>query len=366
MSKAERWGWCAPAMMALALAAAGCGTPGAPQPPSLNLPGKVTDLAAVRAGGQVSLSWTMPTKDTDNLLLKSDATVRVCRKLSDECATAATLELAPGAEGKFVDTLPAVLAAGEPRVLTFYVELENRKWRSAGVSNAAPVLAGSAPAAVTGLKAEVRKDGVALSWNAGGEEADSAAVRLYRKLMTEPAKTKSRQDFLAQPAEPVERMLLVEAGARPAGRALDREIQFGNVYEYRAQRVVRVDVNGKALELAGELSPAVRVAAKDVFPPAVPTALAAVATEGGNGTETAIDLSWQPVSDAYIAGYIVYRREAASEWARISPAEPVVAPAFHDAHVEPGHKYEYAVSAMGRNGHESARSEAASETVLLP
>ena len=365
MSTAIRWGWCALAT-ALALAAAGCGTPGAPQPPSLDLPDNVTDLAAVRAGGQVSLSWTMPTKNTDKLLLKGDVAVRVCRKLSGECATAATLEFAPGAEGKFVDTLPAVLAAGNPRVLTYFVELENRKGRSAGLSKAAPVLAGAAPAAVNALKAEVRKEGVALSWNAEGEEANPTAVRLDRKLLTPSAKAKSQQGFLAQPAEPAERSLWVEAGARPAGRALDREIQFGNVYEYRAQRVVRMDVNGRMLELAGELSHEVRVEAKDIFPPAAPTGLAAVATEGSNGAEAAIDLSWQPASDADLAGYIVYRREAASEWARISPAEPVVAPAFHDAHVEQGHTYEYAVSAIGRNGHESVRSEAASEAVPEP
>jgi hypothetical protein len=367
MSTAKRWGWCALAI-ALALAAAGCGTEGAPQPPSLNLPDKVTDLAAVRAGGQVSLSWTMPTKNTDKLLLKGDVAVRVCRRLdtAEDCATAGTLELAPGAEGRFVDALPAALAAGNPRVLTYSVELENRKGRSAGLSNAAPVLAGRSPAAITGLKAEVRKEGVVLSWNTASEETDSMAVRLDRKLLTPPAQAKSQQGFLAQPAEPIERSLLVEAGASPAGRALDREIQFGNVYEYRVQRVIRVDVNGKTLELAGELSPPVRVEAQDIFPPAVPTGLAAVATEGGNEVETAIDLSWQPVSDADVAGYILYRREAGGEWARISPAEPVVAPAFHDAHVKLGHTYEYSVSAIGRNGHESARSALAEETVPSP
>ncbi len=43
---------------------AGCGMPGAPQPPSLNLPIPVNDLSAVRTGGEVALTWTMPTKTT--------------------------------------------------------------------------------------------------------------------------------------------------------------------------------------------------------------------------------------------------------------------------------------------------------------
>lgn len=41
----------------------------------------------------------------------------------------------------------------------------------------------------------------------------------------------------------------------------------------------------------------------------------------------------------------------------------VVEPAFHDPQVQPGHRYEYAVSAVGKNGRESERSAAAQETV---
>jgi fibronectin type 3 domain-containing protein len=124
-----------------------------------------------------------------------------------------------------------------------------------------------------------------------------------------------------------------------------------------------VTVDGKTLELAGELSASVRVEANDVFPPTVPTGLAAVASLGGNGGETAVDLSWQPDTEADVAGYAVYRRESGAAWQRISPAEPVVGPAFHDAHVEPGHTYRYAVSAIDKGGHESARSEEAEESV---
>ncbi len=55
-----------------ALVVAGCGMPGAPLPPSLNLPDRVGDLSAVRTGGQVALTWTMPTKNTDKMLLKGN------------------------------------------------------------------------------------------------------------------------------------------------------------------------------------------------------------------------------------------------------------------------------------------------------
>ena len=50
-------GWAAlPVAMAVGLAIAGCGTPGAPLPPSLKLPDQVKDLSAIRNGNQVSLT----------------------------------------------------------------------------------------------------------------------------------------------------------------------------------------------------------------------------------------------------------------------------------------------------------------------
>ena len=105
-------------------------------------------------------------------------------------------------------------------------------------------------------------------------------------------------------------------------------------------------VDGQMQELDGPLSAPVQVEALDVFPPAVPAGLAAVAIIGENGGEPAIDLSWQPNTEADLAGYIVYRREGSGNWERISPAQPVVGPAFHDAHVQAGHSYSYAVSAI--------------------
>ena len=103
--------------------------------------------------------------------------------------------------------------------------------------------------------------------------------------------------------------------------------------------------------------------AKDIFPPEVPTGLAAVAAVGTNGAGPTIDLSWQPDTEADLAGYVVYRREGDGEWQRISPATTGIEPVFHDANVQPGHTYQYAVSATGKNGQESARSAAAQETV---
>ena len=354
-----------PVVLAAGLAFTGCGTPGAPLPPSLKLPDPVTDLSAFRTGNQVTLTWTMPKRNTDKLLLKGNVPVSVCRKEgAGGCDPAGgQLLLAPGTAGALNETLPPALAAGAPRALTYFVELKNRNGRSAGLSNAAVVLAGEAPGPVAGLSAQGRKDGVALHWTPRHTVAQEP-IRLRRKLLT-PSAAKSPQGPLAPPPEPVEQSLLVDSGAQ-SGRALDKEIRFGQVYEYRAQRVARITVDGRTLELAGELSAPVRVEALDIFPPTAPTGLAAVATVSDAGAEASIDLSWQPVAEPDVTGYQVYRRESGGEWQRISPAQPIVPPAFHDAHVEPGHTYQCAVSSIDQGGHQSVRSAETEETVPHP
>ena len=354
-----------------ASALAGCGMPGAPQPPSLNLSIPVSDLSAVRIGSQVTLTWTMPTKTTDKVLLKGNIAVRVCRNETSaaSCSVAATLQLAPGADAAFTDPLPTALASGLPRVLTYSVELINRKSRSAGLSNPVEILAGEAPIAIENLAAEMSKDGVLLRWSPAPPGSSPIAIRLVRTLIS-PLTKKSDQSPLPQSVEPLEQTLLVEP-ADHSDRALDTSIRFGETYLYRAQRVARVMVGGSILELASPFSPPLRIDAVNVFPPGAPKGLAAVATAGENGSGPAIDLSWLPGAEADLAGYIVYRRDvgtssAAVEWQRISSAQSVVGPGYHDPNVHPGHTYAYCVTAIDQDGHESARSAEASDTVPGP
>jgi hypothetical protein len=377
----------------LALGLVGCGTPGAPLPPSLKLPDAVTNLAATRTGDQVSLTWTMPRKNTDKLLIKGNIPVRVCRKKASGTCEPVKSELAfaPNSPGTFTETLSGDLASGPARPLSYFVELMNGKGRSAGLSNAATVVAGAAPAAVEGLSAEVRKQGVDLHWadEPGVAESSTAAssttvfIRLRRTLLTPPAsppasaKTSSEQGLLAPPPEPIEQNLLVEprddsegdshrTPDRTPNRTVDKTIRFGRTYAYRAQRVARVTLGAQTIELAGPLSNPVRVDAEDVFPPDAPSGLAAVATQANASEGPSIDLSWQPVTDADLAGYAVYRREGGEPWQRISPTQPVVGPGFHDAHVQAGHTYQYTVTAIDQGGRESARSAQTEETVPTP
>jgi hypothetical protein len=340
---------------------AGCGTPGAPLPPSLNLPLAVNNLTAIRTGNRIALTWTMPRRNTDKLLLKESVPVRICRQTEPSaCETIAELLLPPAAAESFAETLPPALASGAPRALSYFVELKNAHGRSAGLSNPAIVVAGQAPAPIEGLAAEMHKEGVALHWT--GSATEKTAVRLHRTLLTPPtsSKPKDQSNLLAPPPEPLEQNLLVDAASARGAQTLDRAIRFGQSYEYRAQRVARVTTEGKTLELAGELSAPVRIEALDIFPPAVPLGLAAVASQGEGGAS--IDLNWQPGTEMDLAGYIVYRCEAEGACKRLTD-KPALAPAFHDAEVQPGRSYRYAVTAVDREGHESARSAETQESV---
>lgn len=351
---------CAALAASLAAGMTGCGTPAAPQPPSLKLPAPVNNLTAERTGNSVELAWTMPTRTTDRLPIDGKVTVHICRKeASGPCTDVGPEQvIAPGAERTFTEPLPPALTAGQPRLLQYFIELKNQKGRSAGLSNAAMVAAGEAPGPIKGFSATLSKDGVVLHWAPDGE---SVPVRLHRTLLT-PAPQAKQQGLLAPSPETVEMVLLVDQDTL-AAVALDKSVRFGSTYEYRAQRVAHVTIDGHAIEIAGALSSPVRIAALDVFPPAPPTGLAAVAIAPQNGTPAAIDLSWQPNAEADLAGYIVYRRENSGAWQRISPAQPVIGPAFHDADVEPGHTYHYSVTAVDQGGHESGRSAETQESV---
>jgi fibronectin type 3 domain-containing protein len=102
---------------------------------------------------------------------------------------------------------------------------------------------------------------------------------------------------------------------------------------------------------------------RDIFPPAVPRDLVAIADEGSK----AIDLSWSADNEPDLAGYFVYRQNpvgAGREMAvRISGPRPLATPTFHDTDVKPGAIYAYTVSAVDQQGNESAQSPEADESL---
>jgi hypothetical protein len=352
-----RVGLCAGLGLPLLLLA-GCGMVGAPQPPSLKLPQPVTDLTAHRTGDRVVLRWTMPKRTTDKVLLVGDQRVQVCRHVdADPCVPAGSGAFAPEAAAEFTDSLPSSLASGTLRSLTYTVELLNHAGRSAGPSNVAITAAGAAPPRIENLHAQVVADGVELRWTPQGSEETVRIQRmLIQKTGTEaPVALKSEQR--SQP--PVEQTL--EFSGHDQGGILDHDAALDHVYTYSVQRVAKLASQGEQIEVTSEPSATVSIDARDVFPPSIPVGLEAVADPESH----AIDLSWQPDTEADLAGYAVYRSEAGASPVRISgPVQAV--PSFRDTGVMPGHSYAYSVSAIDRDGNESQRSAAVEEALPQP
>lgn len=92
--------------------------------------------------------------------------------------------------------------------------------------------------------------------------------------------------------------------------------------------------------VVGEPSPAVCVTPIDVFPPAAPTGLAAVPSEGG------ISLIWEPNAELDLGGYLVLRRDGTDATLRQLTDTPIVDARFRDTTVTPGVRYTYSVVAV--------------------
>jgi hypothetical protein len=340
------------------LMAAGCAAPAAPQPPSLKLPTPVTDLTAKRHGDEVHLHWTMPRRTTDRVLLKGAQQARICRVIeNDPCEVASHQTFPPDAQADFVDHLPPADGSGQPRPMTYTVELLNQKGNTAGPSNPALTAAGAAPRQVEGLSATAVPEGVLLRWTPAPEPGSGTTIiRIHRTLVqTLGAPKPSQAEGVPAPPEQT-----LEVTGPDKGQAIDRDAALDHTYRYSAERVEPLTLEGKSFEVLSAPGETITVNARDVFPPAAPRDLQAVADPEGH----AIDLSWAPNTARDLAGYIVYRRDTASNApaVRVSPPNEV-APSFRDPNALAGHRYAYSVSAVDRDGNESPRSAETEETL---
>ncbi|HTA87831.1 MAG TPA: hypothetical protein VK729_16270, partial [Silvibacterium sp.] len=227
---------------------ASCGTPAAPQSPSLKLPEPVVDLAAVRSGNEeVRLTWTMPKRTTDKVILKGDQDAHLCRRVeTGPCETAADLRLVPDAPAHFVDHLPAAHTSGPPKLMTYSVELRNHAGHNAGPSNPAYTAAGAAPPRVEYLSAAAQAEGVLLRWQPVSGEV---LLRIHRELVTKPGAPKPSETSGSPIPPPISQEQTLEVTGNDQGRALDRDAALGHTWRYTVQRVEKLTIGGHAFEI---------------------------------------------------------------------------------------------------------------------
>jgi hypothetical protein len=374
--------WLTPICATLStLLTVGCASPGPPHPPSLRLPEVVKDLAAERVGDEVHLHWTTPTKTTDKLEIKGSLTAEICRGTAPVCTPVKRAPVHSG-PSQTTDVLPGSLTVDPASLLAYRVRILNANERSAGQSSEAFVAAGAAPPSVENLRATSVRVGTMLEWQ---PQQTTASVELDRVIdgATVPTKTpRSKPTSKSSPAsasksEPapatapksllqpkpvptIEVKLQTPKEVSDPGGTIDSTAQRGETYRYTAQRVRIVAFPGHSLEIRSSISAPVILHVKDTFPPQTPTGLAAV-PGGVTPADASIDLSWEPDTDADLAGYIVYRQQVSPTGALTDPAvrlnaTPIVGPAYRDPTAVAGQRYAYRVTAVDIVGNESAPS----------
>ena len=348
------------------VALAGCGTPGAPSLPSLNLPLPVTDLTASRRGNKVDLDWTLPRKNTDKTIIKHNPTTRICRHegmtLMAQCTVVAEVtpptpkpaekqknEPPPGTVRiHYVDTLPSELGMNNPAgFVTYGVEEVNVHGRSAGISNQVPIPVAPTIAAPDQVSAEVNADGVRIAWSGPQPPAPPPGVTYLYRVMRRPVGAAA---YIA----------IDDVEPAATGSYLDKTFAWEQKYEYRITTLSQVHANGMNAGVEGDDSAPVEVFTRDIYPPAQPAGLQAVFSSVGQ--KPFIDLTWAPNLESDLAGYNLFR------WVEGGPPQKlnkqlIQVSSYRDENVESAKTYFYAVSAVDLRGNESPRSTEAKETV---
>jgi hypothetical protein len=342
------------------LASVGCGTPGAPQPPSLNIPKPISDLKAARKADTVTLSWTAPKQTTDGSLFRHTGKIIVRRALSsaESGSNVGEKPLEPTQKKQrppaetWSESIRDLLRSDSGDFAIYTVEALNGAGKSGGPSNQVAVpLVLTAPTPKD-VQLKVVPQGVSISWGwmEPPETHSSLAVRYVYRVMRRLRGPNQRPVVARQ----------LDAGSG-AALVVDPGIEWGKAYEYWVTPVTiwQKDDQQKG-EVEGDDSSVATIDAQDVFPPAAPSGLQAVFSQVG--TKSFIDLTWNPNTEADLAGYNVYRRTQESEFIKIN-RDLVKTPAFRDGDVLPGMKYFYSVTAIDLRNNESSRSEEATETV---
>ncbi len=340
----------------------GCGVPGAPLPPSADIPRFVGDLKAARKGDAVTLTWTTPTETSDGELIRKPGKMLVQRALRSGATsdlvfqTIAELPLQPtlkegrGDQATATDTLTKLPRSGGSDFAVYMVLAEGHNGKSFGLPNrvSVPLVPNLPPPQK--VTATPVPTGIMIRWEPSGPVPTTAntQTQYVYKIMRR----------LQDAKEPVV-ATQVKAGD-PANSFIDTGIEWEKSYQYWIVPVTLWQDGNRKGEIEGDDSPVADVLAHDSFPPANPSGVEAVYS--AVAPNSFIDITWTGNSEPDVAGYNVYRHLENEQPVKIN-SDLVKTPRFADPNVQPGRKYFYAITAVDLRGNESGKSEETSETV---
>lgn len=316
-----RWIW---VPVSAALLSAGCGSVSTTLPPALHIPQRVIDLSAVEQGKQIVVQFTMPTRTIENLLIQKSVTADLrigpaSAPFRPEvwAASARSFTDIPTDEPPVKYGVPATEWVGKSVVIA--VQILNDRGRTDGWSNMVVLSMVPPLSPPRDLQVKGVAEGVRLTW-----QGDAPRYRVYRRLADKQnAVVLAETDHLAY---------------------TDTTSEYEKTYHYSVEGFHTAgDVHA-----ISERTAEVAITPIDIWPPPVPTGIAAVASPGR------VELVWDRSVAPDLAGYRIYRAEGDGPFAKIG--ETREGPSYSDLTVAPGKTYRYAVSAFDQTAHESEKS----------
>lgn len=363
-------------IFACILVLAGCAAPGEPTARKPQVPGPVTDLAAVQQDDNVILSFTLPKESVERHRLRQTPAIEIYRDFAP--VSSGHTGAAPSAPAdptplvtipstmvdqyddrghiRYVDSLKPEDFTQHPGAQAIYIVRTRASLKKASAnSNVAALHIEPAADPITDLQAEITHQGVVLTWtspqkNLIGSVPTIAAYRIYR---SEPESQSQQSATVAAPKENSRQTSTpVRIGDIPTAPFRDPQIKFGNTYIYSVHSVVQYE----DIQVESADSNLITVTTRDRFPPSAPQGLLVVFVPVQNGTHAYFDLSWSIIPDNDIAGYNIYRTEQEGAPGNKLNPQLLLTPAFRDMTAVPGRRYVYTVTAVDTAGNESTAS----------
>lgn len=328
--------------------AGGCGYKNDPVPPDAIVPNAIEDLRYSVSEKGVALTWTFPKETIRGTVLTDIATFDVYRAvvpMNDYCPTCPIpFSEAIQVPGGVVDSESTRQGTYETALLRsghkyfFKVNARTSWWAASSDSNIVSFVWHIPAKGPEGVTAKAADSSAIVRWQPVTKLMDGQDVSY--PILYQVQRSKDNAGFASV------------GDADSATQFVDRGLKNGETYYYKVQSILMVDGN----PVSGGLSDVVSIAAIDQTPPAPPTGITVVQTDGG------IKVFWDKSRAADVKGYRVYRRSADEKTARLIGDVSGVYSIFEDVNVSEDGSYSYSVTAYDQmeTPNESDKSREAS------
>lgn len=333
-----------------------CGKRKAPLPPIEKISHRV-EISGQQTGNKIILSWTLPEFvgqnptninriDVYRLIEPVSSPLTLSEEeFSSESIMIASLPVTVNeVEAKKMTYNDTLEFAGQASRLRYSIRFVNSSGQKAAFSNFLLIEPTAQVAQTpTNLVAAIEENFIRLTWTAPIINVDNSKAtnilgyNIYRLSGNDLAETLN--------ISPVTN-----------NEFLDKLFEFEKSYKYFV-RTVSLGTNGEPVE--SQDSDSIEIIARDVFPPAAPSAITIAAAPNNLSIFFAFN------SEKDIAGYKIYRTEVSnqpkSEWTLIT-TDLLTTNTLQDTAVKPGKTYFYYLIAVDKAGNVSEPSEIISET----